>query len=289
MSPFEHYLYVLECGDGSLYTGYAVDVQARLETHQSGRGARYTKSHAPVKLVAQARFYSKQRAMSAEAHFKQLSRGEKDRLLAIAGDEPFEDVLRRELPRFGYDTTSGFVHRSFAEKADHGYQAFIASLIPSVDSRRIVGVRSPELRRIARGLVRRDDAGGFLRELPHRLFEEMQVHAFVIGAERDWDAALERIEAFLPHIDNWATCDQLTIKALGCRPEETLARVERWLASGRCYTMRVAIRVLMVQFLDERFEPRFLDMVAEAHLVIRKAIESRRVSAEMKEQLRELR
>ena len=188
MSPFEHYLYVLECGDGSLYTGYAVDVQARLETHQSGRGARYTKSHAPVKLVAQARFYSKQRAMSAEAHFKQLSRGEKDRLLAIAGD-----------------------------------------------------------------------------------------------------AALERIEAFLPHIDNWATCDQLTIKALGWRPEETLARVERWLASGRCYTMRFAIRVLMVQFLDERFEPRFLDMVAEAHLVIRKAIESRRVSAEMKEQLRELR
>ena len=71
---------------------------------------------------------------------------------------------------------------------------------------------------------------------------------------------------FLPHIDNWATCDQLPIKALECRPEETLARVERWLASGRCYTMRFAIRVLMVQFLDERFEPRFLDMVAEAHL-----------------------
>ncbi|WP_261981849.1 GIY-YIG nuclease family protein [Olsenella uli] len=121
MSPFEHYLYVLECGDGSLYTGYAVDVQARLEAHQSGRDARYTKSHAPVKLVAQARFNSKQRAMSAEAHFKQLSRGEKDRLLALAGDEPFEDVLRRELPRFGYDTASEFVHRSFAEKADHGY------------------------------------------------------------------------------------------------------------------------------------------------------------------------
>lgn len=71
---------------------------------------------------------------------------------------------------------------------------------------------------------------------------------------------------FLPHIDNWATCDQLPIKALGCRPEETLARVERWLASGRCYTMRFAIRALMVQFLDERLEPRFLDMVTEAHL-----------------------
>lgn len=74
MSPFDHYMYVLACGDGSLYTGYATDVQARLAAHQSGRGAKYTKSHAPVSLVAYARFYSKARAMSAEAHFKQLSR-----------------------------------------------------------------------------------------------------------------------------------------------------------------------------------------------------------------------
>ncbi len=62
LSPFDHYLYVLACGDGSLYTGYATDVQARLAAHQSGRGAKYTKSHAPVSLAAQARFYSISRA-----------------------------------------------------------------------------------------------------------------------------------------------------------------------------------------------------------------------------------
>lgn len=77
MKPFEHYIYILECGDGSLYTGYTTDVEARVSAHQAGTGAKYTKSHAPVRLIAQARFYSKERAMSAEAHFKQLDRAQK--------------------------------------------------------------------------------------------------------------------------------------------------------------------------------------------------------------------
>lgn len=265
-NPFEHYMYVLLCGDGSLYTGYAVDVEARLAAHRAGRGARYTKVYEPVRVVARARFYSKQRAMSAEARFKRLSRGEKDRLLALAERAPFEDVLRRELPGFGDDTTCEFVRRSLAAHVDNGYQAFLASLIPNIDPRRIVGVRTPELRKIARELVRRDDADGFLGEPPHQLFEEMQVHAFAIGLERDYDVALARIEAFLPHIDNWATCDQLSARVLEAHLEETLAHVGRWLESGRCYIMRFAIRVLMAQFLDERFEPRFLDLVAGARL-----------------------
>lgn len=96
MSAFDHYMYVLSCWDGSLYTGYATDVRARLAAHRAGRGAKYTKAHAPVELVAQAWFYSKQRAMSAEALFKQLPRERKDRLLRLAQDEPLETVLRRE-------------------------------------------------------------------------------------------------------------------------------------------------------------------------------------------------
>ena len=89
MKPFEHYIYILECGDGSLYT---TDVEARVSAHQAGTGAKYTKSHAPVRLIAQARFYSKERAMSAEAHFKQLDRAQKDALLAKANDAPLEDT-----------------------------------------------------------------------------------------------------------------------------------------------------------------------------------------------------
>lgn len=93
-----HYLYVVECADGSLYTGYAVDVPARIASHNAGKGAKYTRARRPVKLLAQARFESKSRAMSAEYRFKRLSRDQKDALLAYAAEEPFELVLKRLLP-----------------------------------------------------------------------------------------------------------------------------------------------------------------------------------------------
>lgn len=266
MGPFDHYLYVLACGDGSLYTGYTVDVAARVAAHQAGTGAKYTRAHAPVRLLAQARFFSKSRAMSAEALFKRLPREGKDALLAQAEDEPFEDVLRRELPGFGEDTASEFVCRGLAEHVDPIYQAFMAKLIPTVDTARVVGVRTPDLRRLAKQVARREDIASFLDALPHRLFEENQVHAFVLGLERDYDAALARYERFLPYVDNWATCDQLPVQALGARPGETLEHVERWLASGRCYTVRFAIGVLMGLFLDERFERRHLEIVALTRL-----------------------
>lgn len=265
-SPFEHYLYVLKCADGSLYTGYTTDVSARLATHQSGRGAKYTKSHAPVSLIAQARFYSKQRAMSAEALFKKLPRARKDALLAMATTEPFEDVLCRELPGFGEDSACEFVDRRLAGQVDPAYRDFMAKLIPTVDPKRMVGVRTPALRAIAKDLARREDVQTFLRALPHRLFEENQVHAFVIALERDYDKALKLYNRFLPYVDNWATCDQLSVKVLAKDPDCTLRQVDAWLASRHCYTIRFGIGVLMRLFLDERFESCFLDVVAAARM-----------------------
>lgn len=266
MDPFEHHMYVLECGDGSLYTGYATDVAARLAAHQAGRGARYTRSHPPVRLVAQARFFSKGRAMAAEARFKRLSRKEKDELLRRAEHEPLEDVLRRALPGFGDDTAQEFVCRSLAGCVDPGFAAFQRKLVPTIDPRRIVGVRAPDLRRIARELVRRSDCEGFLSVLPHRLFEEMQIHALAIGAEGSRGDVLARYDAFLPHVDNWATCDKLPTRPLASCPEEALAATERWIGSGSCYPMRFGIRVLMELFLGERFEPRLVDLVVRARL-----------------------
>ena len=97
MEQKSHYMYVLECADGSLYTGYAVDVQARLAAHNAGKGAKYTRARLPVSLLAYAEFASKHDAMHAENIFKQLSRNEKDALLASASHSSFEEALKNIL------------------------------------------------------------------------------------------------------------------------------------------------------------------------------------------------
>ena len=90
-----YYLYVLECGDGTLYTGYTPNVEARLAQHRAGTGAKYTRGRGPLTLLASAEFPTKHDAMSAEYHFKRLTRDKKDALLAKAAatEEPFERIL----------------------------------------------------------------------------------------------------------------------------------------------------------------------------------------------------
>lgn len=88
------YLYVLECADGTWYTGYTVDVAERVRAHNAGAGAKYTRSRLPVRLLVQAAFATKHEAMSAEYRFKRLTRRQKERLVRRAAREPFERVLR---------------------------------------------------------------------------------------------------------------------------------------------------------------------------------------------------
>lgn len=92
------YLYVLECADGTWYTGYTVDVDERVRAHNAGAGAKYTRGRRPVRLLAQATFATKHEAMSAEYRFKRLSRRQKERLVRHAAHEPFERVLRAIMP-----------------------------------------------------------------------------------------------------------------------------------------------------------------------------------------------
>ncbi len=145
--------------------------------------------------------------------------------------------------------------------ADEGYRAFQAKLIPNIDAAAIVGVRTPELRKFAKGLARREDAGEFLAALPHGAFEENQLHSFVIAQERDFDKLVGEIERFLPFVDNWATCDQLSCRGLAANPDAALAKARSWLESDHEYTVRFAIGVLLQLFLDERFRPEFFEWV----------------------------
>lgn len=148
-----------------------------------------------------------------------------------------------------------------ASHADEGYRAFQAKLIPNIDPGSIVGVRTPDLRKFAKTLARRDDAGEFLAVLPHRTFEEAQLHSFAIAQERDFDQLVAEIERFLPFVDNWATCDQLSCRGLAANPDAALVRVRAWLESDHEYTVRFAIGVLLQLFLDERFRPEFFEWV----------------------------
>lgn len=224
------------------------------------------------------------------------------------------------------DSLVRLVDEELVALRDEGYRAFQAKLIPTVDSERIVGVRTPDLRKLAKRLAAREDVETFLESLPHRLFEENQLHAFIVSATKDYDAAMRRLEAFLPFVDNWATCDQMSVKVLAKRPNETLAAASRWMASGDTYAVRFGIGVLMEFFLGNGFEKGQMDAVigldpgeyyvdmmrawymAEAlvrqpdaalavieggrldvwthNKSIQKAIESRRVPAELKERLR---
>ncbi len=145
---------------------------------------------------------------------------------------------------------------------DKKYAAFQAKLIPTVATDRIIGVRTPELRTFAKELVKDEDIASFLTSLPHQYFDEDQLHAFVISLEKDFDKCIAETEAFLPFIDNWATCDQLSPKVFKKEPEKLLPYICAWIRSDKVYTVRFAIGMLMQHFLDERFDPKYADMVA---------------------------
>ena len=145
---------------------------------------------------------------------------------------------------------------------DKRYATMQTKIIPAVEAERIIGVRTPDLRTFAKKLFNDEDIASFLTSLPHQYFEENQLHAFVISLEKDFDKCIAEIGTFLPFIDNWATCDQLSPKSFKKEPEKLLPYIYNWIKSDKVYTVRFAIGMLMQHFLDERFDPKYTDMVA---------------------------
>ena len=146
---------------------------------------------------------------------------------------------------------------------DEDYARMQAKIIPTVSTDRIIGVRTPALRSFAKNLYRDQHVNAFLSCLPHRYFDEDQLHAFVISLEKDFDKCISEVDIFLPFIDNWATCDQLSPKAFKKEPERLLPYIQAWIQSDQPYTVRFAVGMLMQYFLDERFNTKYADMAAE--------------------------
>lgn len=146
---------------------------------------------------------------------------------------------------------------------DAKYREFHSRLIPNVKYDAIIGVRTPQLRNYAKQIAKREDIGEFLRDLPHSYYDENQLHAFLISEIQDFSECTQEVCRFLPYIDNWATCDQLSPKVFRKHHPELLVWIREWIASDHTYTVRFAIGMLMAHFLDEDFELRYPEMVAE--------------------------
>ena len=158
---------------------------------------------------------------------------------------------------------SGIVGKLF-QMRDEKYAAMQVKILPTVEKDSIIGVRTPELRAFAKALFGDAETESFLKELPHRYFDENQLHAFVISQEKDFDKCIAETEAFLPFIDNWATCDQLSPKAFKREAQKLLPYIRKWIRSEHVYTVRFAIGMLMQHFLDGNFSPEYPEMVAGA-------------------------
>lgn len=145
---------------------------------------------------------------------------------------------------------------------DLKYRDMQVRIIPTVAPERLIGVRTPALRSYAKELLKRDDIGSFLGKLPHDYFDEDQLHAFIISGIKDYDKCLSEVDKFLPYVDNWATCDQMSPKVFKKHRKELLDSIRKWIVSDKTYVIRFAVGMLMEHFLDEDFDLEYPEMVA---------------------------
>ena len=145
---------------------------------------------------------------------------------------------------------------------DEEYAVFQQKLIPGVPAERIIGVRVPELRKLAKRYYKDSEHRQFLKALPHGYYDEDLLHALLIAEEKDFARCLEETEAFLPFVDNWAVCDIFSPKVFAKHKEELLQRIRIWAKSEKTYICRFGIGMLMQHFLDADFDAAYLEIPA---------------------------
>lgn len=146
---------------------------------------------------------------------------------------------------------------------DLKYRDFHSKLMPTVEKELVIGVRTPELRKFAKDFSKTDMAEAFLNTLPHKFYEENNLHAFIISENKNYEEVISRLNAFLPFVDNWATCDMMRPKIFAKSKEKLLPEIEKWMQSDKPYTVRFGIEMLMIHFLEAGFDISFPQKVAE--------------------------
>ena len=153
------------------------------------------------------------------------------------------------------------IQKRLFELADEEYKSFHGKLIPNVSEERIIGVRTPVLRKYAKDLSS-ENTSEFLNSLPHRFYDENNLHAFIIEQTRDYTLLVKQLDSFLPHVDNWATCDMMSPKCFYKNRDKLYKDAYRWIESGETYCVRFGICVLMKHYLEADFKTDYLQKIA---------------------------
>lgn len=146
---------------------------------------------------------------------------------------------------------------------DIKYKEFHSRLMPTVEPDRVIGVRTPALRQLAKEIKGTEAAAAFLQDLPHQYYEENNLHGFLLEYIKDYDACVQAVDKFLPFVDNWATCDTMSPKVFKKHLPKLLEQIQVWMSSGHTYTIRYGIGMLMRYYLEDAFQPEYLQWVSE--------------------------
>ncbi len=163
-------------------------------------------------------------------------------------------MTKEEVTLFAQETLFGL--------QDLKYRNFHARLMPTVDPELVIGVRTPALRKFAKEFSKMPESELFLTQLPHKYYEENNLHGFLIAGMKDYDRCIREVDRFLPYVDNWATCDLMSPKIFKKHLPELLEQIKVWIASEHTYVIRFGIGMLMSFYLDEAFDERYLEMVS---------------------------
>ena len=154
------------------------------------------------------------------------------------------------------------VYERLISYKDEKYREFQSKLVPNIDKETIIGVKTPEMRKIAKEIFVTEEASIFLETLPHKYYEENLIHFFLISKIKDFDECIKEVERFLPYINCWPVCDQATPLVFRKNHSKLLPLIKKWIGSDHIYTARFGIRMLMNEFLNDDFKEEYLELVS---------------------------
>lgn len=152
------------------------------------------------------------------------------------------------------------VLKTLLDLRDLKYKEFHSKLVPNINPDTIIGVRAPKLREIAKKMR---ETEVFFNSLPHKYYDENVLHGFLISEIKDFEHCIEKLEKFLPFVDNWAVCDGIRPKCFKKNPDKLLPYINKWLKSKYTYTVRFSIEMLMIYYLDDEFKEIYVEKVSK--------------------------